>query len=509
MRAQVFGLFALATFTGCVVAETETVREVTVEVPEICVERADCDDGDPETTDFCQADGICGAQLVYFIPLACDDEGDCQDDDPDTRTFCNSETGYCQIYETVERERVCRFDLDCDDAMPWTEDHCEPDGCHHIHPTTQRILNVDRSLLLTDGTAEQPTARQGEFNARLAAVEIYPSSSEAVDVDTITLRDRTDLTTTLDYDYSLRSFFSRLRLVTTEGEILGTEIDLDRAETAMFHTFTFPSRRVTYGSRLRVFIEVDVRDSTPPVALINGPRAIFDISSVTGTGFETSAFYTGSAADLQRTYIAEKDDFFFCGEVDGYPAIAWGHTGCCAREGVSFRRGTTSGPASIPMQSLIKGTLGVVYYWAADGRRFVFPNADTLASWFQDPRAETLRDNAPFVCPQVTEIADAELAAISIGGNVLFRPGSVITGIASDPARYVVTRGGILRRFFEITFFPDGPAVFPARSDRIYLLADHFFTNYRGGPDITSAEEYDPASEWGTTLADETGTRSP
>lgn len=83
--------------------------------------------------------------------------------------------------------------------------------------------------------------------------------------------------------------------------------------------------------------------------------------------------------------------------------------------------------------TLIKSTdSDAVYYCGADGKRYVFPNAGTYASWYED-----------FLSVQT--ISPPELAAVSLGKNVTYRPGVKLVKIQSDPHVYAVAPGGELR----------------------------------------------------------------
>lgn len=90
------------------------------------------------------------------------------------------------------------------------------------------------------------------------------------------------------------------------------------------------------------------------------------------------------------------------------------------------RCGGTIGPGS-----LVRGSGPAVYYIARDNRRYVFPNRTTYFSWY--PTFEG-----------ICQIPDARLAAIYIGGNVTFRPGTWLAKITTDPKVYAVTRRGVL-----------------------------------------------------------------
>jgi hypothetical protein len=73
-----------------------------------------------------------------------------------------------------------------------------------------------------------------------------------------------------------------------------------------------------------------------------------------------------------------------------------------------------------------------VYYYGADGKRYVFPNAHTYFTWYEDFSG-------------VRIVSGTQLASIPIGGNVTYRPGTRLVKITSDPKVYAVEPGGILR----------------------------------------------------------------
>ncbi len=79
---------------------------------------------------------------------------------------------------------------------------------------------------------------------------------------------------------------------------------------------------------------------------------------------------------------------------------------------------------------LIRGaTLSTVYYYGSDGQRYSFPNEKTFFSWYNDFSG-------------VKMISDAELANITLAGNVVYRPGSRWIKITSDNKVYAVARDG-------------------------------------------------------------------
>ncbi|MDD5726720.1 MAG: cupredoxin domain-containing protein [Patescibacteria group bacterium] len=127
--------------------------------------------------------------------------------------------------------------------------------------------------------------------------------------------------------------------------------------------------------------------------------------------------------------------------------------------------------------SLIKGSGQAVYYFAENGKRYVFPNEKTYFTWYAN-------------FDTVVQIPDNLLYAIPIGGNVTYRPGKKMVKITTDPKVYVVDRGAYLRHvtteqlaqtFYNINW-----------KNQIDDVPDAFFTNYKMGNAITTATEYKP-----------------
>jgi len=142
--------------------------------------------------------------------------------------------------------------------------------------------------------------------------------------------------------------------------------------------------------------------------------------------------------------------------------------------------------------SLIKGSGQAVYYFAENGKRYVFPNEKTYFTWYAN-------------FDTVVQIPDTMLYAIPIGGNVTYRPGKKMVKITTDPKVYVVDRGAILRHvatqelaqtFYNINW-----------KNQIDDVPDAFFTNYNTGNAITTAPEYKPADVMAmtTTISQDKG----
>lgn len=144
----------------------------------------------------------------------------------------------------------------------------------------------------------------------------------------------------------------------------------------------------------------------------------------------------------------------------------------------ALKLGTFKGP-------LIKGSSKAVYYFGQDSRRYVFPDTNTFLSWYDNYN-------------DVKQISDSELAKISLGGNVTFRPGTLIK-IQTDPKVYAVTKGGILRWVSNEQIVQ---ALYGNNwQNLIYDIPDSFFTNYKLGEPILSASDYNPFLEKNSILS--------
>lgn len=73
-----------------------------------------------------------------------------------------------------------------------------------------------------------------------------------------------------------------------------------------------------------------------------------------------------------------------------------------------------------------------VYYYATNGKRYVFPNEKTYFTWYEN--------FAP-----VKIIPIDQMSLVPIGGNVTYRPGTRMVKFQTDTKTYIVTRGGVLR----------------------------------------------------------------
>lgn len=125
-----------------------------------------------------------------------------------------------------------------------------------------------------------------------------------------------------------------------------------------------------------------------------------------------------------------------------------------------------------------------VYYIASNGKRYVFPNEMTYKTWYPDFSG-------------VQTISDLDMAVITIGGNVTFRPGSKLIKLGFSPLVYAVSKGGVLRGFMnEAT----ATCVYgQGWNSEIYVMGDAFFSNYTIGSQISACDQYGRTSEYTTT----------
>lgn len=136
--------------------------------------------------------------------------------------------------------------------------------------------------------------------------------------------------------------------------------------------------------------------------------------------------------------------------------------------------------AAVASGSLIKASGAAVYYMGADGKRYVFPDQKTYFTWYPNFSG-------------VVTITDAELASITIGGNVTYRPGVKLAKINTDPKVYAVSAGGVLRW---VTSEAVAVALYgSAWATMVQDISDAFFTNYTIGAPIYAASEYDRAAQ--------------
>ena len=136
--------------------------------------------------------------------------------------------------------------------------------------------------------------------------------------------------------------------------------------------------------------------------------------------------------------------------------------------------------SSIQSGDTIKGPGDAVYYYAQNGKRYVFPNSKTYFTWYSD-------------FSSVKTITAEELSAIQIGGNVTYKPGVRLVKITTDPRTYAVGAGGILRW---IKSEEAAQTLYGATwNKQVDDIPDAYFINYGVGNAINSATDFSPSGE--------------
>jgi hypothetical protein len=93
----------------------------------------------------------------------------------------------------------------------------------------------------------------------------------------------------------------------------------------------------------------------------------------------------------------------------------------------------TAQASSFTAGDLIKlPSISTVYYYGFDGKRHAFPNEPIYFSWY------TNFDGVKTITPN-------EMASITLGKNIVVRPGTNLVKIQSDPKVYAVEPYGVLR----------------------------------------------------------------
>ncbi len=119
--------------------------------------------------------------------------------------------------------------------------------------------------------------------------------------------------------------------------------------------------------------------------------------------------------------------------------------------------------------------LSSVYYLAANGKRYVFPNEQTYFSWYSDFSG-------------VVTIPQSELESYPLGANVTIRPGTKLVKITTDPKVYAVEPNGTLKHVPDET---TASTLFGANwAKRVVDVSDAFFTNYTVSSTKVSATAY-------------------
>jgi len=180
---------------------------------------------------------------------------------------------------------------------------------------------------------------------------------------------------------------------------------------------------------------------------------------------------------------------------DDDPTLEFGYRGCCGQ----FQ--DDSGWPNVG--ELFKGSLPPVYYYGSDGKRYVFTTSVVLDSWYGVVKKDGVTISDSNICTRVKQSPDETLALIPLGGNVTLRPGVYVTGITTDPKRYVISRGHELHWLESDAI---GEQIYPGTYEaRIRRVPDAFFANYVVGMSYSYGGQYDLGAALAVTLEQDLG----
>lgn len=121
-----------------------------------------------------------------------------------------------------------------------------------------------------------------------------------------------------------------------------------------------------------------------------------------------------------------------------------------------------------------------VYYQGSDGKRHAFPNSKVYFSWYQDFSG-------------VVEVSADEMASLTLGKQVTYRPGYKLVKFTTVNNVYAVAKGGLLRWIKTEAAASD---IYGGDwNKKVDDISDAFFPDYKFGLDINSAQDYSPSLE--------------
>lgn len=145
--------------------------------------------------------------------------------------------------------------------------------------------------------------------------------------------------------------------------------------------------------------------------------------------------------------------------------------------------GAASTAQAVVSNTLIKGSSPAVYWYASNGKRYVFPNVKTYYTWF------TSNDFG-----RVQVISDYELSQLPLGGNVTYRGGAKLVKITTDPRVYAVSRYGTLR--WVTSEYLAAQLYGSNWRWQVEDVPDAYFVNYTLGNPIYSASDFNVSTEY-------------
>jgi hypothetical protein len=117
-----------------------------------------------------------------------------------------------------------------------------------------------------------------------------------------------------------------------------------------------------------------------------------------------------------------------------------------------------------------------IYYYAADGKRYIFPTIEVYKSWFQNIQPEDI---------MVYDLN--KLYETPLGGNVTFRPGTLMQ-TPTDPHIYIVIKNGLIKPFDNENLLT---LIYGENwKSLVNQIPNYFFTQYKVGTVIKSLADF-------------------
>ena len=144
-----------------------------------------------------------------------------------------------------------------------------------------------------------------------------------------------------------------------------------------------------------------------------------------------------------------------------------------ASRGVLVR--TSNGPSFMGGHLVKTNAKSTVYFAAEDGKRYVFPSEKQFNTWYGD-------------FTSVSVIPMQALSAKSLGGSVLFKPGSRLVKSATSPRVYMVGEDGMLHWVTSMSFIE---SIFGAHwNSKLDVMGDSLFVDYGIGLPVATGGDY-------------------
>jgi len=117
-----------------------------------------------------------------------------------------------------------------------------------------------------------------------------------------------------------------------------------------------------------------------------------------------------------------------------------------------------------------------LYYYAADNKRYIFPTIEVYRSWY----GNFIIDN--LAIEDLNKLYETEL-----GGNVTFRPGTLIKSPTLTPI-FIAVKNGTIRPFSDENIVKE---IYGSDWQKyVSELADYYFSQYQIGEPIKSVRDF-------------------